>query len=102
VSKHLFSGTLLKRFNTNKDTDYVTAVIGIFLILIGTYWLVYGKTFEGPVSRPHYEILTAPCLPPCQLQKFEVIMAQNVTDENSSAPGNDSSMGIDEKNGQVV
>lgn len=32
--------------------DYVTAVIGIFLLLIGTYWIVYGKTFEGPVSSP--------------------------------------------------
>ncbi|KAH9906821.1 choline transport protein [Xylariomycetidae sp. FL2044] len=28
--------------------NYVTVVIGIFLILVSTYWLVYGKTFEGP------------------------------------------------------
>lgn len=35
--------------------DYVTAVIGIFLLLIGTYWILYGKTFEGPVSS-HKEI----------------------------------------------
>jgi hypothetical protein len=71
-------------------------------LLIGTYWLVYGKTFEGPVSGPHYENLTAAFLPPCQLQKFEVIMAQHITDENSSVPENDSSTGVDEKNGQAV
>lgn len=33
--------------------DYVVVVIGIFLFLVGTYWIVYGKTFEGPVSFRH-------------------------------------------------
>ncbi|KAF2797977.1 amino acid transporter [Melanomma pulvis-pyrius CBS 109.77] len=30
--------------------NYVSAVIGIFLVLLGAYWGVYGKRFEGPVS----------------------------------------------------
>ncbi|KAI0896505.1 amino acid transporter [Annulohypoxylon nitens] len=30
------------------DMNYVVVVIGIFLFLVGTYWIVYGKTFEGP------------------------------------------------------
>ncbi|KAI0017029.1 choline transport protein [Xylariomycetidae sp. FL0641] len=33
--------------NSN-NMNYVTVVIGIFLFLVGTYWIVYGKTFEGP------------------------------------------------------
>ncbi|KAF2001725.1 amino acid transporter [Amniculicola lignicola CBS 123094] len=34
---------------TSKDTmNYVTAVLGIFLLLLGIYWVVYGKQFEGP------------------------------------------------------
>lgn len=28
--------------------NYVSAVIGIFLILLTTYWFVYGSRFEGP------------------------------------------------------
>ncbi|KAI0377270.1 amino acid transporter [Hypomontagnella monticulosa] len=28
--------------------NYVVVVIGIFLIVVGTYWILYGKTFEGP------------------------------------------------------
>ncbi|KAH8889439.1 amino acid transporter [Thozetella sp. PMI_491] len=33
--------------------NYVSAVIGIFLIFMTTYWVLYGKHFEGPVSfRP--------------------------------------------------
>jgi choline transport protein len=34
------------------DTDsmnYVSAVIGILLVLLGVYWAIYGKRFEGPV-----------------------------------------------------
>ncbi|KAI1643576.1 amino acid transporter [Daldinia loculata] len=30
------------------EMNYVVVVIGIFLILVGTYWVTYGKTFEGP------------------------------------------------------
>ncbi|KAI2625099.1 amino acid transporter [Hypoxylon sp. NC1633] len=30
------------------EMNYVVVVIGIFLILVGTYWFAYGKTFEGP------------------------------------------------------
>ncbi|KAM5344480.1 hypothetical protein ACJ41O_013016 [Fusarium nematophilum] len=28
--------------------DYISAVIGVFLIFLTGYWLAYGKTFEGP------------------------------------------------------
>jgi hypothetical protein len=31
--------------------NYVSGVIGIFLVLLTAYWLVYGSRFEGPVSR---------------------------------------------------
>ncbi|KAI0108178.1 amino acid transporter [Daldinia grandis] len=30
------------------DMNYVVVVIGIFLLLVGTYWVTYGKNFEGP------------------------------------------------------
>lgn len=30
--------------------NYVSGVIGIFLVLLTIYWLVYGGRFEGPVS----------------------------------------------------
>ncbi|KAI5858219.1 amino acid transporter [Durotheca rogersii] len=30
------------------EMNYVVVVIGIFLILVGAYWFVYGKAFEGP------------------------------------------------------
>ncbi|KAI1861404.1 uncharacterized protein JN550_010784 [Neoarthrinium moseri] len=40
--------------------NYVPVVLGIFLTLITTYWLVYGSTFEGP--------------------KFEVIIGQREHD----------------------
>ncbi|KAI8959859.1 amino acid transporter [Daldinia sp. FL1419] len=30
------------------EMNYVVVVIGIFIILVGTYWIIYGKTFEGP------------------------------------------------------
>ncbi|KAF2686886.1 hypothetical protein K458DRAFT_476585 [Lentithecium fluviatile CBS 122367] len=30
--------------------NYVSAMIGIFLVLLTTYWFVYGRRFEGPVS----------------------------------------------------
>lgn len=32
-------------------TDYVSAVIGVFIVLLSVYWLAYGKHFEGPVSK---------------------------------------------------
>ncbi|KAI1465941.1 amino acid transporter [Daldinia caldariorum] len=28
--------------------NYVVVVIGIFLVVVGAYWIAYGKTFEGP------------------------------------------------------
>ncbi|KAI0454355.1 choline transport protein [Xylaria acuta] len=63
--------------------DYVTAVIGIFLFLIGTYWIVYGKTFEGP--------------------KFDVIMGHPYEVESAAIPAKDgASTGSDEKAQQAV
>jgi choline transport protein len=61
----------------NTDTmNYVSAVIGIFLVLLGVYWAVYWKRFEGPVC-----ICFVPCSPLgfrnaliIWLQKFDVIM----------------------------
>lgn len=32
--------------------NYVSVVIGIFLIVCSAYWLVYGDRYEGPVSFP--------------------------------------------------
>ncbi|TGJ81469.1 hypothetical protein E0Z10_g7296 [Xylaria hypoxylon] len=64
-------------------SNYVTAVIGIFLLLIGTYWIVYGQTFEGP--------------------KFDVIMGQEYTDESAPINTKDgSSTGTDDKVQQAV
>jgi choline transport protein len=34
---------------TAKNMNYVSVVIGIFLLLLSSYWLVYGKRFQGPV-----------------------------------------------------
>ncbi|KAI1816332.1 choline transport protein [Poronia punctata] len=62
---------------TGNNMNYVTAVIGIFFLLIGAYWIIYGKTFEGP--------------------KFDVIMAQHPTRGNLSVPSSESSNGFDEK-----
>ncbi|KLO85639.1 Uncharacterized protein LW93_14254 [Fusarium fujikuroi] len=28
--------------------NYVSAVVGVFYLLLALYWIVYGKTFEGP------------------------------------------------------
>jgi nitrogen fixation-related uncharacterized protein len=28
--------------------NYVSAVIGIFLLVLSVYWALYGKQFEGP------------------------------------------------------
>ncbi|KAI0134651.1 amino acid/polyamine transporter I [Xylariales sp. AK1849] len=33
---------------SGESMNYVSVVIGIFLILVSAYWLVYGKMFEGP------------------------------------------------------
>ncbi|TRX92040.1 hypothetical protein FHL15_007137 [Xylaria flabelliformis] len=63
---------------SSNNMNYVTAVIGIFLLLIGTYWIVYGKTFEGP--------------------KFDVIMGHPYTDESAAIPAKDgASTGSEEK-----
>lgn len=37
--------------NTN-NMNYVSAVIGVFVILLGAYYVIYGKRFTGPVSNP--------------------------------------------------
>ncbi|KAI0156971.1 choline transport protein [Xylariaceae sp. FL1272] len=63
----------------SSNMNYVTAVIGIFLIWVSTYWIVYGKTFEGP--------------------KFDVIMGhRQATDEEMlHGDANNSASGLDEK-----
>ncbi|OKL64191.1 hypothetical protein UA08_01001 [Talaromyces atroroseus] len=33
---------------SSSDMNYVSVVIGIFLVLITTFWLFYGKNFQGP------------------------------------------------------
>lgn len=38
--------------------DYVSVVIGIFVALLGTYWLVWGNSFEGPVRTPFSKLST--------------------------------------------
>ncbi|KAI0205836.1 choline transport protein [Astrocystis sublimbata] len=70
---------------TSNNMNYVTAVIGIFLLLIGTYWFMYGKTFEGP--------------------EFDVIIGRPHADEGESAalPAKDTaSLGSGEKTQQAV
>ncbi|KAI5927477.1 amino acid/polyamine transporter I [Camillea tinctor] len=61
------------------DMNYVTVVIGIFLILMSTYWVTYSKTFEGP--------------------KFETIIGLQATDEEAHDQLNDTSSGMSEKAG---
>ncbi|KAI2467058.1 amino acid transporter [Annulohypoxylon bovei var. microspora] len=63
------------------EMNYVVVVIGIFLILVGTYWIVGGRTFEGP--------------------KFEAIIGHAPGDEEGvHTPGTASdSNGQDEKGG---
>ncbi|KAH8660311.1 amino acid/polyamine transporter I [Xylariales sp. PMI_506] len=53
---------------TGNNMNYVSVVIGIFLVIVSTYWFLYGKTFEGP--------------------KFDVIISHN-----SSSPENPDSSG---------
>ena len=31
--------------------DYVAVVIGIFLIIMSSFWMLFGRHFEGPVSQ---------------------------------------------------
>ncbi|KAI0473271.1 amino acid/polyamine transporter I [Xylariaceae sp. FL0804] len=57
--------------------NYVTVVIGIFLVLTGTSWVVHGKAFEGP--------------------KFETIIGSSRTDTEGSEDGEEASSGIGEK-----
>ncbi|XXH03983.1 hypothetical protein Hte_010392 [Hypoxylon texense] len=57
------------------EMNYVVVVIGIFLIVVGTYWFAYGKAFEGP--------------------KFEVIIGHAPGDEE--APSEKVSASPDEK-----
>jgi hypothetical protein len=47
-------------------------VIGIFVVVVELYWLVYGHMFEGPVSP------VLPSFPELSLteQKFDVIMGE--------------------------
>ena len=33
---------------TGNKMNYVSAVLGIFVLLMSVYWIVYGKRFEGP------------------------------------------------------
>ncbi|KAI0838749.1 amino acid transporter [Hypoxylon sp. FL0890] len=62
------------------EMNYVVVVIGIFLIIVGTYWIGWGKTFEGP--------------------KFEAIIGHAPGDEET--PEKTSSSGPDEKGGVKV
>ena len=39
------------------NMNYVSAVIGVFVILLGTYYLVYGYRFEGPKLDAIMEIV---------------------------------------------
>ncbi|KAI1778092.1 amino acid transporter [Hypoxylon cercidicola] len=64
------------------EMNYVVVVIGIFFIVVGTYWFAYGKTFEGP--------------------KFEVIIGHAPGDEearSSDTTEEKISTGPDEKGG---
>ncbi|KAI0012579.1 amino acid transporter [Xylariaceae sp. FL0662B] len=64
------------------DMNYVVVVIGIFLILVGAYWVVYGKTFEGP--------------------RFEVIIGHKPGNEGSSHGAMEAaSSGVDEKGAEA-
>ncbi|KEZ38591.1 hypothetical protein SAPIO_CDS10582 [Scedosporium apiospermum] len=47
--------------------NYVTAVIGIFAVFITIYWVVYGKTFQGP--------------------HFDEIIGQNMADQGMVVQG---------------
>ncbi|KAI1344866.1 choline transport protein [Xylariaceae sp. FL0016] len=63
---------------SGSSMNYVTAVIGIFLILVSTYWVAYGKRFEGP--------------------KFDVIIGQHHVDEEGAFQAQGaSSSGLEEK-----
>ncbi|KAJ8130010.1 hypothetical protein O1611_g3621 [Lasiodiplodia mahajangana] len=65
---------------SSSNMNYVSAVIGIFLLLIGGYWFLYGQTFEGP--------------------KFDLLIGQHQhhVDESVPVSGKDgSSTGSDEK-----
>ena len=50
-------------------------MIGIFLILVSTYWFVYGHIFEGPVSPLlSMNVLCFIVLTNDLLQKFDTIL----------------------------
>ncbi|KAI1501940.1 amino acid/polyamine transporter I [Biscogniauxia marginata] len=67
---------------SSDDMNYVTVVIGIFLILVGTYWIAYGKTFEGP--------------------RFEAIIGHQLTDEEAADQMNETSSGLSEKSDHMT
>ncbi|CAJ2502377.1 Uu.00g097710.m01.CDS01 [Anthostomella pinea] len=67
---------------SGENMNYVTVVIGIFLVVVGAYWLAYGKTFQGP--------------------DLGVIVGQQLVDEEALRHVREtSSSGPDEKSGRV-
>ncbi|KAI1090994.1 amino acid transporter [Rostrohypoxylon terebratum] len=64
------------------DMNYVVVVIGIFLLLVGTYWVAYGKTFEGP--------------------KFEAIIGHAPGDEEGArTPATASDSNVPDEKGEI-
>lgn len=60
--------------------DYVSAVIGIFVVVVAAYWFTYGHRFEGPVSLHLFR--STHDLGSCDgAQKFDVIMGQQGAEE---------------------
>jgi amino acid transporter len=59
--------------------NYVSAVLGIFLVLLIAYWLIYGKRFEGPVSIVPFNLalriyIATNVLLTLETQRFDVIL----------------------------
>lgn len=52
-----FISTRLLKLMINESADYISAVIGIFAVLVTLYWLIYGKAFLGPVSTCALDLL---------------------------------------------
>jgi choline transport protein len=44
---------------STNNMNYVSAVMSVFVILLGAYYLVYGQRFTGPVSKPHVQHIWA-------------------------------------------
>lgn len=66
---------------TAGSMNYVSAVIGIFLVLLTRYWFVYGHRFEGPVCSLNYPFETVDGSK--DAQKFALIMG--VTDKSHTS-----------------